>query len=70
MKYPYSKEVNQQYPTLEGKFRWLIQQLENVYVNEVPKYKEYRERNDSKNLYQPCTVVDDEEEGMTDDDDD
>lgn len=68
--YPFSKEEQQQYHSVEQKFNWLILKLNNRYKDSIKEYEKYRNDKEQQMCYQPRTVVADDEEDMTDEDDD
>ena len=68
--FPFSKDELQVYSTIEKKFKWMMEMLNAQYKNEIKDYDLYLKEKESRGPYQPRTVVPDEEEDMTDDDDD
>lgn len=49
--YPFSKEEQQQYHSVEQKFNWLILKLNNRYKDQIKEYEKYRNDKEQQMCY-------------------
>lgn len=68
--YPFSKEEQAEVPSMQAKLRWVLEKLDAQFRDSIKEYNSYLESRERSNPYQPRTVVADEDEEMSDEDDD